>query len=120
MHISRETTDPHSIQSYSDTQILVNQTSYQRSVLISKAAIMEWDIHGLKELDLEHLAPIVALQPEILLLGHNQLSVYPPMAASTYLSKHRIGLESMSIGAAARTFNVLLGEGRKVVLGIIF
>ena len=42
------------------------------------------------------------------------------MPVMHYLSKQRIGIECMSIGAASRTFNVLLGEGRRVVAGIIF
>ena len=42
-----------------------------------------------------------------------------PMALIEYLANQRIGIEIMSIGAASRTFNVLLSEQRAVVLGIV-
>ncbi len=61
---------------------------------------------------------LLQLQPEVILIGyngHNKLLI----ELIQDLAKKKIGLECMSIGAACRTFNILLSEGRKVVAGFI-
>lgn len=121
MQINLETPDIHTIQSYSDSQITLNNTDYCESLIISrKALISPWPIHSVQELSEESLKPIIELQPEVIIIGHKQTGVQVPMMMVQYLAKQRIGIECMSIGAACRTFNVLLGEQRAVVLGIVF
>ena len=58
---------------------------------------------------------ILALQPEVVLLGTGARAVFPPQAVLAQFLKRGIGLETMDNAAAARTFNVLAGEGRRVV-----
>ncbi|AHE67307.1 Mth938-like domain-containing protein [Legionella oakridgensis] len=121
MYITREHADMHTIQSYSDSEIKINNTLYKESIIISRQALItEWPIHEIQDLTEEHLAPILELNPEVIILGHKQTSLQVPILIHLFLSKRRIGLECMSIGAACRTFNVLLNEQRSVVLGIIF
>lgn len=121
MQINREASDKHTIQSYSDTQITVNNNAYSDSVIISRQTIVSnWAVHSLADLNDAHFLPLLALQPEVIIIGHNQPGVQLPMAIIQSLAKQRIGIECMSIGAASRTFNVLLGEQRAVVAGILF
>jgi uncharacterized protein len=58
---------------------------------------------------------ILALQPEVVLLGTGTCAVFPPQTVLAEFLKRGIGLETMDSAAAARTFNVLAGEGRNVV-----
>ena len=74
----------------------------------------------IKELNEKSLEPLLTLEPVIIIIGHQQPGIYVPMSVMQYLSKQRIGIECMSIGAACRTFNVLLNEQRNVVIGVIF
>lgn len=121
MHIHMESPDQHTIQSYSDTQITVNHTNYHNSLIINRDTIIsDWPIHSIQTFNQAILMPILSLNPEVILIGHKQLGAYLPIAIMEYLSKQRIGVECMSIGAACRTFNVLLGEQRAVVIGFIF
>ena len=121
MQIQREIPENHTIRSYTQTHITVGTHNYQDSVLISKESIIfPWEIHSLQDLNETHLAPILDLKPDILIIGHQSLGTLPPLPILQYLSKQRIGLECMSIGAACRTFNVLLSEDRQVIAGIIF
>ncbi|WP_133127835.1 Mth938-like domain-containing protein [Legionella nagasakiensis] len=121
MHITREQVDLHTIQSYSESEIKINNTLYERSVIISrKTLIAQWQIHSVQELNETLLAPMLELNPEVIIIGHNKVGLQASISVHQYLSKRRIGLECMSIGAACRTFNVLLSEQRAVVLGIIF
>lgn len=120
MEIQLESTEPHTIRSYSDHSIQIDQTIFDQSCIISKQAIQtDWAIHHIDELNAEHLNVFIHYRPEIVLIGHAGPSRLLPQIASE-LSKHRIGLECMSIGAACRSFNVLLSEQRAVVLALIF
>lgn len=121
MHIQLETPDNNTIRAYTDKQITVAEIEYHQSVIISGGCIIpEWPVQSVPLLNEKNLKPLLHLNPEIIIIGHDEPGVYIPMAVIQYLSKQRIGIECMSIGAACRTFNVLLSEARKVVLGIIF
>ncbi len=122
MHINLESADQHTIQSYSDSEIQIYNKCYQDSIIISGNKIIStWGIHSVQELSNEAmLAPLLQLNPEIIIIGHKQLGIQLPIEVTQRLSKLRIGIENMSIGAACRTFNVLLSERRVVVAGIIW
>jgi uncharacterized protein len=120
MHIHLEAADDHSIQAYNEKEIRVSSIDYQHSLILSREKIIsDWPIEGILELNEDLLKPLLDCQPKIILIGHNQVGQFPPMEIRARLAKAGIGLETMSIGAACRTFNVLLNEGREVVLGVI-
>jgi uncharacterized protein len=48
------------------------------------------------------------------ILGTGERSVFPPRELTFAFARRRVGLEVMNTGAAARTFNVLVGEGRRL------
>jgi len=118
--IQLETPESHAIQSYDDQSIIVNGVLYQESTTISRESIQSgWPVHSIVDLSEATLAPLIAQHPEIILIGHNEIKGYISPSIISALSRRRIGIECMSIGAACRTFNVLLGEQRAVVLGFI-
>ncbi len=120
MHISLETPEHHTIQAYSEKQIQINSISYDHSLIVSRQEIItDIEIRHIKELDESYLALLLKHQPELIIIGHPDKSVFPPLELIARLSQQRIGIEFMSIGAACRTYNVLLGEERIVTLGII-
>jgi len=55
------------------------------------------------------------LSPEVVLLGTGERAIFPPQSVLAEFLKRGIGLETMDNAAAARTFNVLVGEGRQAV-----
>ena len=120
MQINKETPDKNSIQSYGDQQIIINQEAYRNNLIISANQIItEWPVTSLSSLDKTALEPILALKPELVLIGHTQPGALPPIQVIEYLYQQRIGIECMLIGPACRTFNVLLSEQRVVVLALI-
>jgi len=120
MQINLESSDKYTIKSYDESHITVNNTVYDDSLIISRQAIISpWPVHSVQGLTEDLLQPILALQPEVIIIGHNKPSVQVPIMLVQYLASRRIGIECMSIGAASRTFNVLLGEQRAVVVGLI-
>lgn len=120
MNINLETANKYAVQAYSDTQIQIDSVIYQDNLIVCAQGInLKWELTTVSELDEDSLAPLLAYNPEIIIIGHNSRGKFAPPAMTQLLNSQRIGLECMSIGAACRTYNVLLSENRKVVLGTI-
>lgn len=120
MQISLEKAEKHAIQAYSETKVKVNDTFYERSLIISQEKILaSWPILTIIDFDEQSAAPLVELKPEIIIIGHDKPGLHPPLAIFELFSKLGIGFECMSLGAACRTFNVLLSEQRSVAAGLI-
>ena len=58
-------------------------------------------------------------KPEVLLVGTGSKQVMLPHHIVAPLLKAGIGVESMTTQAAARTFNILMAEGRQVIAALI-
>jgi len=120
MHINLESADQYSVQAYSDSQVKINEIAYQRNLIVNNQGVLDWNILTIHELDETRLQEILSFTPEVIIIGHTATGQFPPFSTINYLSHKRIGIECMSIGAACRTYNVLLSEHREVVLGLIF
>ena len=91
-----------------------------RSCIISpKQLIDDWAPSSLDELLAEHLQAIVALAPEVVLLGTGETLDFPGAEILAELTSRQIGVEIMDTAAACRTYNILMNEGRRVVAGLI-
>lgn len=87
-----------------------------RSVAVGAAGVIEnFPASSVDTLDAAAIDTILKLQPEVVLLGSGARAVFPPQPVLAQFLKRGIGLETMDNAAAARTFNVLAGEGRRVV-----
>jgi len=60
------------------------------------------------------LAALLDGRPEVIVLGTGATNVFPPRELVFAMARRGIGLEVMDTAAAARTFNVLVGEDRQV------
>jgi len=70
---------------------------------------------ALKNLGEEHFAMLAPMAPELVLFGSGEPPRFPRPQWLQGLYLQRIGVEAMDTQAACRTFNVLAGEGRRVV-----
>ena len=70
----------------------------------------------IKEIDFER---IIALKPEVVLLGTGKTHRFLHPKTSTLLTAQGIYLECMSTAAACRTYNILMSEGRKVAAALL-
>ncbi|MDQ2066611.1 Mth938-like domain-containing protein [Xinfangfangia sp. CPCC 101601] len=61
----------------------------------------------------------LAGQIDVLLLGMGADIAHPPKAFRAAFEEAGIGLEVMSSPAAARTYNVLLSEGRRIAAALL-
>lgn len=99
---------------------LVNERRLERSFVIAPDTLLDdWPATAAAALTVEDFAPVLALQPEVVLLGTGSRQAFPPAAVMAACLTRGIGIEVMANPAAARTFHVLAGEGRKVVAAMI-
>jgi uncharacterized protein len=99
---------------------LVNERRIERSFVIAPEALVEdWPVSDAGALTPGDLEPLLALAPEVIVLGTGDEQVFPPPAAMAAALSRGIGIEVMANPAAARTFHVLASEGRKVVAALI-
>jgi uncharacterized protein len=80
--------------------------------------IADWEPRSFAELQPAHLEKLLALKPELVLLGTGPTQRFPPAAVRTALATRGVGLEIMDLGAACRTFNILVQEERRVAAGL--
>ncbi len=57
--------------------------------------------------------------PEVLLIGSGRVTVFPPAAMLEWLALNRLGFECMDSRSAARTYNILIAEGRNVAAALL-
>jgi len=91
-----------------------------RSFLLTAAQVVEhWPVQAATSLDTGHVEALLALRPEVVILGTGPQQVFPAAAFMAGFLRRGVGIEVMDNAAAARTYNLLAGEGRRVVAGFI-
>lgn len=71
------------------------------------------ELPALGDLGEEHLQALLDGDPELIVVGTGWTAAFPPRALVFALARRGIGLETMDTPAACRTFNILIGEGRR-------
>ena len=105
---------------YDDSGVEINAKHYAHSLTVMpETAPRDWDVRRFDDLTEAHFATILADQPDVVILGTGarQRFIHPRLTAA--LTMRRIGVECMDNHAACRTYNILMGEGRKVTLALI-
>ncbi len=109
------------IRSYSPGEIRVGEQVVSHSCIVTADAIdAQWPPRSVDELTEEHLEAIFALTPQLVLLGTGATQRFPSAAIRSAFAQRRIGFEVMDLGAACRTFNLLVQEGRRVAAALLF
>lgn len=100
--------------------IQVNEKTLTQSIIIAPNELIEnWGPQVVSELSLEAFSPIIAMKPDVLLIGTGATLVFLPVEMYGELINQGIGVEVMDTGAACRTFNALSAENRRVVAALI-
>ncbi|MBA2237139.1 MAG: Mth938-like domain-containing protein [Lysobacter sp.] len=99
---------------------LVNDLRLTRSFVIAPDRLIEeWPTLDPRSLTPQDMEPLLELDPEVILLGSGGTQAFPPAAVMAACLSRGIGIEVMTNAAAARTFNVLAAESRRVVAGFV-
>jgi uncharacterized protein len=108
--------DPLSISAFDPGRIRVAGKDWECCLLLAPGQLDdEFGPERFDQLAQDHLASMIRFDPELVLLGTGTSQRFPDPALLQPLMQARIGCEIMDTGAACRTYNILLAEGRRVV-----
>ena len=111
----------HAIDAYGNGGFRFAGMSHRGSILVLPSGISKWDVADATALDEPAFAPVLAEagEIEILLIGTGRNIVPLPEPLLWRLRDPGMRLDVMQTGAAARTFNILLAENRRVAAALV-
>lgn len=105
---------------YGDGGFRMGDSRYEGSMLITPDGFYPWDVTDKADINVGNLSPILdAGGIEIIVIGLGPNMAFLPKDIRAAFEVKKIAVEAMDTGAAARTYNVLLQEGRLVAAAII-
>ncbi len=107
------------IRRYGADFIVVGEQEIRTSCIVGVNSLTPWPPRSIEELGTEHLPVLFELAPEVVVLATGATQKFPRAALRAEFATRRIGLEVMEIGAASRTFNVLVSEERRVLAAVL-
>ncbi len=116
MNFTRDPTAAVSIRRIERGRVRIGDATYERTLAVTAESVLaDWEAPALRELTIDELEPLLETDPEIVVLGTGFRPALPPRELTFALARRGIGFESMDTPAAARTFNILVAEGRRPV-----
>ena len=118
--IQNKTESSNQIVSVSETEIVVNDERFSSSCMVSNRQILsDLDLSHIDELNSKHVQDLLSSHPEVILFGSGVVHQFPKVELLEPIAKSLVGFEVMTNSAAARTYNVMIAEERKVVCLLI-
>jgi uncharacterized protein len=114
--------DAPSIDAYGEGGFRVAGARHEGSLMIVADKARSWPVTSLAELTVASLQPVFdagRAEVEFVLLGVGARNAQPPRAVREALSAAGLGLEFMDTASAARIYNVLTSEGRRLAAALI-
>ena len=120
MKLQPDKSDVQTITGYGPGWIGVNGEKLTQSTLIgSGGQRLPWPCERFEDLQASHFDRLAAMDTELVIFGSGSRIQFPQPQWLQALYAKRIGLETMDTQAACRTYNFLIGEGRKVVAALL-
>ncbi len=109
------------IDAYGNGGFRFAEMSHRGSILCLASGVSAWPVASTVALRPDDFAPVFAPDAgvSVLLLGTGDVQVFPDSDIRRIFIDRGIALEAMDTGAACRTYNVLLAEGRPVGAALI-
>jgi uncharacterized protein len=101
-------------------EVSINGQPHVESIIVPwQGEVLSWNVARFEDLAASDFERIAALKPELVIFGSGSRIRFPSPPLLRPLIERRIGLETMDSGAACRTYNVLVAEGRSAVLALL-
>lgn len=115
MKFSRDQLSVLSIRQVQRGLIHFGERTFDTDVCVRADGVIEpFALPDLGALDEKRLHPLLGGDPELIILGTGWQQAFAPRDLVFALARRGIGLETMDTPAACRTYNVLLGDGRRL------
>jgi uncharacterized protein len=103
------------VRSVANGQFLIGDQVWSDPIALTPAGVLQdWAAPPIESLSMESLSTILELGPELVIFGTGSRQLLPDRDLMFAMARSGVGLEVMDTPAGARTFNVLLAEGRSV------
>ncbi len=110
----------HTIVGYGDREVRLRDRVLRTSCIVTPTALRtDWPPRSVAALTAAHCAVVLELRPAIVLLATGPRLEFPDSSVYAAFLERGVGLEVMDLGAACRTYNVLLAEDRNVAAAIL-
>ena len=120
MKLQPDRFDTLSIQAHGPGWVVINGEKFDRSVVLgSDGQLQPWGCAAHAELTADHFAVLAQWRPEVVVFGSGAKLKFVSPALLRPLIDAGVGVETMDTMAAARTYNILAGEGRRVVAALL-
>jgi uncharacterized protein len=95
--------------------------SHRGSLLVLASGIRAWPVTSIADVTPNILGPVFeeAASIDLLLIGTGLQPAFIDDAIRWRIREHSITMDAMTTMAAAKTYNILLGEGRRVAAALI-
>lgn len=90
-----------------------------RSIIVLPKRIEAWAPDSFLELKQSHFQSLLKLEPEVVIVGTGEHPHLPLPSLMEPLLRQQVGVEFMDTPAACRTYNILVGEGRRVIAALL-
>ena len=105
---------------YGEGYVSVNGVRHHRNLAVLPDRLLpDWTQATFATLRVADFELLASLDAEIVLLGTGRQLQFPSPELLRPLVRAQKGLEVMDVPAACRTYNILIGEGRKVAVGLL-
>jgi len=106
--------------SYGDGYVEVNAVRHATPIVVmADRPVLDWPVADFAALTAESFAFVAALAPEVVLFGSGPRIRFAHPRLVAPLSARGIGVETMDVHAACRTYNILVAEGRRVAAALL-
>lgn len=103
------------IRRVSGGRVVIGDRTFDETIALTPDGMVDgFRVPPVGELTESHFDVLLQGEPELIVLGTGMTTIFPPRELTFALARRRVGLEIMDTAAAARTFNVLAGDGRRV------
>ncbi|MFC3677387.1 Mth938-like domain-containing protein [Ferrovibrio xuzhouensis] len=109
------------INAYGDGGFRINGQRWEQPILIFPGLTVAWAVDGFAGMTVESLQPVFDADPavELLLVGCGPSIAFLPKDIRAAVRERGVVMEALDTGAACRTYNLLMGESRRVAAALI-
>ncbi len=108
------------VSAYGSNYIEINAQRYDQSIILGpEGPVLEWSCSRFEDLKIEDFELIAGQKPAVVIFGSGQKIRFPRPELLKPLIQARIGVETMDLQAACRTYNILMAEGRNVIAALL-
>lgn len=107
------------IRAYAAGEVRVGERTVNTNCIVAAdALITDWSAQSVESLGSDDIDAVLALKPEVVLMGTGAVQKFPSAEVRRTFASRGVALEPMDLGAACRTFNILVQEERRVVAAL--